>query len=176
MSTTSTLLFKNSPVLCAEPLKKKKRIDPAVLKAREERRKKKLEKHIRRLEKNAKQLKPIDELEVPFTLVDEQKIRKRSLPALSVAVKEERAALIKEWGIYRYQQHAQDVQVMDNLVQAQKKALHELKAESVDLYEQAIQLDFSFLPYFAEGPKITPPIEKYDSPDGDYQDISKKWN
>lgn len=59
-------------VLCAEPLKKKKRIDPSVLKARDERRKKKLEKQIRRLEKNARQLKPIDEMEVPLVLLDER--------------------------------------------------------------------------------------------------------
>jgi large subunit ribosomal protein L40 len=57
----------------AEPLKKKKRIDPAVLKQREERKKRRLEKQIRRLEKNARQLKPIDELEVPMDLIDGNK-------------------------------------------------------------------------------------------------------
>lgn len=51
-------------------MKKKKRIDPAIVKAREERRRKKLEKQIRRLQKNARQLKPIDELEVPLDLLD----------------------------------------------------------------------------------------------------------
>lgn len=61
-----------SAVLCAEPLKKKKRIDPAIIKAREERRRKKVEKQIRRLEKNARQLKPIDEMEVPLVLIDER--------------------------------------------------------------------------------------------------------
>jgi large subunit ribosomal protein L40 len=57
----------------AEPLKKKKRIDPAILKQREERKKKRLEKQIRRLERNARQLKPIDELEVPLELIDGKK-------------------------------------------------------------------------------------------------------
>lgn len=47
-------------------------MDPAVIKQREERRRKKIEKQIRRLEKNARQLKPIDELEVPLTLIDEK--------------------------------------------------------------------------------------------------------
>lgn len=51
-------------------MKKKKKVDPAIVKAREERRRKKLEKQIRRLEKNARQLKPIDELEVPLELLD----------------------------------------------------------------------------------------------------------
>lgn len=45
-------------------------MDPAIIKAREERRRKKLEKQIRRLEKNAKQLKPIDELEPPLHVID----------------------------------------------------------------------------------------------------------
>lgn len=67
------LLFHSTPVLCGEPIKKKKKIDPAVLRAREERRKRKLEKQIRRLQKNARQLKPIEEMEVPFDLVDQRK-------------------------------------------------------------------------------------------------------
>lgn len=65
-------MLRTTPALCAEPLKKKKKMDPAVLKAREDRRRKKLEKQIRRLEKNARQLKPIDELEVPLHLIDEK--------------------------------------------------------------------------------------------------------
>lgn len=72
ISTTSAATFYATPILCAEPLKKKKRIDPSVIKAREERRRKKLEKQIRRLEKNARQLKPIDEMEVPLVLIDER--------------------------------------------------------------------------------------------------------
>jgi len=35
----------------AEPLKKKKRLDPQILKAREDRKRKKIEKSIRKLEK-----------------------------------------------------------------------------------------------------------------------------
>lgn len=65
--------FHFTPVLCAEPLKKKKKMDPAVVRAREDRRRKKLEKQIRRLEKLARQLKPIEDLETPLTLIDEQK-------------------------------------------------------------------------------------------------------
>lgn len=53
-------------------MKKKKRMDPAVLRNREERKKKKLEKQIRRLEKNSRQLKPINELEPAFKLTDQQ--------------------------------------------------------------------------------------------------------
>lgn len=62
-----------TPVLFAEPLKKKKKMDPAVLKAREDRRRKKIEKQIRKLEKNSRQLKPIEDLETPLILIDEKK-------------------------------------------------------------------------------------------------------
>ena len=61
-----------TPVLFAEPLKKKKKLDPMVVKAREDRRRKKLEKQIRKLEKNSRQLKPIEDLETPLTLIDEK--------------------------------------------------------------------------------------------------------
>lgn len=57
-----------TPIAYAEPMKKKKRLDPAIVKARSERRKKKLEKQIRRLLKNSKQLKPIEEVEIPRAL------------------------------------------------------------------------------------------------------------
>lgn len=45
------LLFRSSAPMLAEPLKKKKRLDPQILKAREDRKRKKIEKAIRKLEK-----------------------------------------------------------------------------------------------------------------------------
>lgn len=72
LHTSCQLNFQFTPVLLAEPLKKKKKLDPSIIKAREDRRRKKLEKQIRRLEKNARQLKPIEDLETPFTLIDEK--------------------------------------------------------------------------------------------------------
>lgn len=62
------------------------------------------------------------------------------------------------------------------MVIAQEKALQELRFESVELYEQAIQPDLNLVPFHAEGPVATPPIDKYESPDGDYTNISKKWD
>ena len=53
-------------------MKKKKKIDPAVLRAREERKKKKIERNIKRLEKLDKTLKPVEELSVPQSLIKEK--------------------------------------------------------------------------------------------------------
>ncbi|XP_066602474.1 large ribosomal subunit protein mL40-like [Prorops nasuta] len=66
----SPLYFKITNTLLGEPLKKKKKLDPAIVRARVERRKKKVEKEIRRLEKLSKQLKPIDEIEIPSELIN----------------------------------------------------------------------------------------------------------
>lgn len=54
-------------------MKRKRKIDPAVLKAREDRKKKKIEKQIRKLEKNARQLKPLDECEIPLAIINNPK-------------------------------------------------------------------------------------------------------
>ena len=47
----------------AEPVKAKRRIDPALLAIRENRKRRKLEKEIKRMEKFGSILKPIEELE-----------------------------------------------------------------------------------------------------------------
>lgn len=54
----------------AEPMKPKKRIDPAILRAREEKKKRKVEKLIRKRLKLDRQLKPIEENEIPLCLAE----------------------------------------------------------------------------------------------------------
>ena len=49
-------------------MKKKKKMDPQILKAREERKKKRIEKSIKKLERNVKQLKPIEEIDLSISL------------------------------------------------------------------------------------------------------------
>ena len=44
-------------------MKKKKKMDPAVLLARENKRKKKIEKQMKRLERFGRRLKPVDEID-----------------------------------------------------------------------------------------------------------------
>ncbi|KAJ8924485.1 hypothetical protein NQ315_007282 [Exocentrus adspersus] len=175
ISASSAVQFRITPSLLAEPLKKKKRLDPAVIRAREERRKKKIEKQIRRLEKNARQLKPIDECEVSLQILDERDKRVRHLPSVSPEVLDKRAKIEKSWCQYKQQQHLADVQMLDRVSFAEQKALDELRKESEELYQQAIQPDFYFIPFSCQGPVETLPIENYDVPDGDYVDVSKKW-
>ncbi|EDV95095.1 39S ribosomal protein L40, mitochondrial [Drosophila grimshawi] len=174
-SPVATRFLHISPVLCAEPLKKKKKLDPQVVKQREDRRKKKIEKQIRRLEKNARQLKPVEELEVPLDLIDNKAKRERKLTPLGTAELEQRALLKKEWARYKHDEKVADFQIIDRLVQSQNKALEELRRESEELYQAAIEVDMKLLPVSVKGPVATPPIKNYVSPDGDYVHQAMKW-
>ncbi|KAL1501064.1 hypothetical protein ABEB36_006462 [Hypothenemus hampei] len=174
ISTDQCLLFRATPCLMAEPLKKKRKLDPAVIRAREERKKKRLEKQIRRLEKNARQMKPIGECEVPLTLLDEKLDRQRNI-LISAEVLEKRALLEKKWANFKRLQLLSDLQMIDRIIYTQQKALDELKNESEELYQEAIQMDFHMIPFKTMGPVETRSIENYDALDGEYQDVSKKW-
>ncbi|XP_022913089.1 large ribosomal subunit protein mL40 [Onthophagus taurus] len=169
------LFLHTTPALCAEPLKKKKRLDPAVIKARDDRKKKRIEKQIRKLEKNARQLKPIEELEIPMVIIDHKKERYRKSPALTAETLEERILLEKQWSQFKKQEYVKDLKMLDRIAYSQQKALDELRKESEELYQEAIQPDLQLIPYGFIGPVETPPIEGYNAPDGDYQDVSKKW-
>ncbi|KAH8310724.1 hypothetical protein KR044_002747, partial [Drosophila immigrans] len=162
-------------VLCAEPLKKKKKIDPQVIKQREDRKKKKIEKQIRRLEKNARQLKPVEELEIPLELIDDKAKRQRKLSPLSSTELENRALLNKEWARFKHNEKVADFQIIDRLLQSQNKALAELRSESEELYQAAVEADLQLLAVQLKGPVSTPPIKNYVSPDGDYLHQSLKW-
>ena len=53
---------------------------------------------------------------------------------------ERRALLYKEWCRYKRTQHMKDLQMIDRLLFAQQKALDELRNESEELYQAAIQV------------------------------------
>ncbi|CAG9760231.1 unnamed protein product [Ceutorhynchus assimilis] len=173
IGTQGPQFFRATPCLMAEPLKKKKKLDPAIIRAREERKKKKIEKQIRRLEKNARQLKPIDECEVALELLDQKLERQRGITH-SPEILESRALLEKKWANFKRKQLLDDLQMIDRISFHQQKALDELKNESEELYQEAIQPGH-ILPFISIGPVETPAIDNYDVPDGEYQDVSKKW-
>lgn len=37
-------------------------------------------------------------------------------------------------------------------------------------------MDLNLLPFEVSGPTQTPPLANYEAPDGDYVDVSPKWN
>ncbi|CAL7949732.1 unnamed protein product [Xylocopa violacea] len=169
------LYFRISETLLGEPLKKKKKIDNAVLKLRESRKIRRVEKRIRLLEKNSGYKKPIFEIDtIPELLRDKEKITHLTAP-LSKEEIYKRKALEKEWAKYKQNQWLEDLRVIKSIMTSQETALKELKAVSTELYKKAIEFDDSYLPYNAMGPVHTPPISNYDSPDGEYIDTTIKY-
>uniref|UniRef100_A0A023G7B2 Large ribosomal subunit protein mL40 n=1 Tax=Amblyomma triste TaxID=251400 RepID=A0A023G7B2_AMBTT len=161
--------------LGAEPLKKKKRVDPAVLRMREERRKRRIEKGIRQLKKHAKKYKPIEELEVAPKLQKELGLRHRALPVLDHEACQLREAMQRAWSTYCMRKHMNEAAMLERIVATQQKALEMLKDASEELYTAAIQADNGLLPAQFKAVVSTPPIENYEAPDGKYVDTTKKW-
>lgn len=164
-----------SAQLNAEPLKKKKRLDPAILRMREERRKRRIEKGIRLLKKHAKKYKPIEEMEVSPKLQKEIGMRHRSLPVLGHETCQLREALQRAWAIYCKNVHQSEAAMLERVVAAQQKALDMLKEESQELYDAAIQVDNGLFPFAQRAIVSTPPIKHYEAPDGKYVETTKKW-
>lgn len=55
-------------------------------------------------------------------------------------------------------------QICLRIFQSQKTALAQLRKESEELYQAAIQPDDNILPITIKGPVQTPPIKNYESP------------
>ncbi|XP_067143819.1 large ribosomal subunit protein mL40 [Centruroides vittatus] len=170
------LQFKITQALGGEPLKKKKRVDPAIVRRREERKRKKIEKGIRRLEKTAKKLKPLDECEIPKNILMELDKRTRKVEKLTEKEEQERANIMKEWQKYKKEQFENELNMLDRIMMAQENALLELKKESEDLYQAALQLDTQFIPFMVKGPTATPPNADYEPPNGVYVDTTKRYD
>lgn len=90
--------------------------------------------------------------------------RKRPSVQLSEEQKDYRAVLQKNWARYQRQQNFQLSQLCRNIFDSQTKALEELRLESEELYQAAIQPDENLLPIKIQGPVNTPPIKNYESP------------
>lgn len=103
-------------------------------------------------------------------------IRQRPVTKHSNNKLEDRIITSKLWSKYKHNEHYFNLQVISDLEFSQQRALNELREVSEDLYQAAIEVDESILPYELTGPVETPPIENYQSPDGEYIDISKKWD
>ena len=109
------------------------------------------------------------------SIVNLYRKRIRSKPQLSSEVLEQRSLLEKEWCRYKLQEHRRDAELIHNMIKAQQKALQELRLESEELYQAAMQQDYKLFPIKIDGPVATPPISQYDAPDGEYVNVSKKW-
>lgn len=91
-------------------------------------------------------------------------------------MQESRSQLKKKWAHYRLDENVSDFRILEKITNAQMKALKELRLESEELYEQAVQPDMEMIPFTAIGPTNTPPIKDYNYVDGDYNDVTKMYD
>jgi len=170
--TTAIQQFQLTDSLYGEPTKAKKRVDPQVLAARENRKKKRIEKAIKSMEKLGRKMKPIEESEADRIILKEAEQRNRNVKSLNKEEEDEEFFLKKEWANYMAQQHNIQMEQLKKAIRSQEIALKELKKDDIDLYNKAIQLDSKLLPFTREGPVNTPPNSIYEAPEGDYNDVT----
>ncbi|XP_066115974.1 large ribosomal subunit protein mL40 [Saccopteryx bilineata] len=153
----------------AEPLRKKKKVDPRKDQAVKDR----LKKRIRRLEKASQELIPIEDFITPVRFMD--KVRQRPQVQLSFEEAERRALLLKKWSLYKQREHEMEREAIKTMLEAQQEALQELRLTSEELHVEAIKRDPSLFPFEREGPHYTPPVSNYQPPEGRYHDITKVY-
>ncbi|XP_006745039.1 39S ribosomal protein L40, mitochondrial [Leptonychotes weddellii] len=153
----------------AEPLRKKKKVDPKKDQAVKDR----LKKRIRRLEKASQELIPIEDFITPVRLLD--KARQRPHVELPFEESERRALLLKKWSLYKHQEHEKERDAIRSMVESQQEALQELQLMSPELHVEATKRDPNLFPFEREGPDYTPPISNYQPPEGRYHDITKVY-
>ncbi|XP_040107250.1 39S ribosomal protein L40, mitochondrial [Oryx dammah] len=153
----------------AEPLRKKKKVDPKKDQAAKER----LKKRIRRLEKATQELIPIEDFITPVEFLNQA--RQRPPVELPFEESERRALLLKKWSLYKQREHELERAAIASLLEAQREALQELELTAPELHAEATKRDPSLFPFERQGPDYTPPIANYQPPEGRYQDITKVY-
>lgn len=153
--------------------KRKRKQDPGQIKAKEERRRKRLAKALKKMEKKDRLPKPLVECEIPIQLHQERSERLREIE-LSEGEKEARILHMKDWARQCYVRNHNELWRQDKIMITQQMALDELKKESVSLYEAAIQFDPLLVPMSFKGPVATPPIEGY-LQDGEYKETTQSF-
>jgi len=156
----------------AQPTKAKKKIDPLTDKIREDRKRRRYEKVINKLEKFKLQLKPIQEYESERRILKELDVRKRPSVQLTSDETTHRLMLNRDWAKHKHQQHRQEITLISRALKSQENALEQLKMENEELYEKALQVDNKLIPFVRRGSLYSLPNPNYDAPDGDYFDTT----
>lgn len=169
--------FSTTNVLNAEPPRKKRRLDPLVLRTRVERKLKKCEREIAKLESAPKQPIPILEYQLTNSEIRDLKARPgRTLEDVGLDMGSVRAAQ-KLWNFYRLEQSRMEWRSIKRIEQAQTRALDTLRHLDQGLYDRTVAVDeLSLIPYTSSHMRReTAPNANYQCPDGNTKDVSKEW-
>lgn len=162
-----------SPVILAMPSKKRRKVDPILDKAKQDKRKKRIIKALRKMDKKERMPVPLPEIDVSQTLRKELDMRQRNV-VVTEELEDERIDIVKDWARYSSARHMKELKEIDTVILAQKAALEELRLADQELYRQALEPDLSLIPYTAKGPCFTPVIPDY-LQDGEHQDVTKRF-
>lgn len=160
-------------VCLAEPPRKKRRIDPALLKLRVERKIRKAEREINRIEREPRNPIPLLEMEFKPSEMRELKQRPNHEPMENPLMIK---AAQKLWCMYRTRQNQLEQRSIKKVTEAQKQALETLKLIDRDLYDKTVAVDEFLVPYRSSHiRKETAPNPDYKPPDGYVKDITRNW-
>uniref|UniRef100_A0AC35U138 39S ribosomal protein L40, mitochondrial n=1 Tax=Rhabditophanes sp. KR3021 TaxID=114890 RepID=A0AC35U138_9BILA len=157
-------------------MKRQKRMDPEVAKQRETRRRKKLIREIRQLQKHSKKAKPVEEMTIDVKSAKNIHERYRNTEEVSKKQLLEELAVHKQYNSHQNMLWKGDNDFLRNSLLSQDKALAALKKVSPSLYAEAIRINDSEIKCVFEGPPIRAPITGYEAPDGDFIDITRSWS
>ncbi|KAL3077117.1 hypothetical protein niasHS_013106 [Heterodera schachtii] len=164
---------------CFHFMKKQVTVDPEIAKLREGRKRRKLTKAIKKLAEYSKKPIPVEEIEVDLRHQATKGQRERTDNGVQGRDEKKEAygrkKLLKQYAQSRARLARTDIMWIKRSIDAQENALEVLKQLSPTLYEAAVQLDERLFYTQIQGPPISPPIDNYNCPDGEYQDVTKKW-
>lgn len=164
-------------VLNAMPPKKKRRMDPAMLKTKVEKKIRKHEREIAKLEAAPRQLIPILEYQLNNSQIRDLEARPgRTFEEIGTSQAEYKAA-IRLWAMYCTEQSKIMRDSINRVESSQTRALETLKELDEELYKRTVAYDeFNLIPHESSHiKKETPANPKYKSPDGYIKNTTKDW-
>lgn len=170
-------MISTTNVCFAEPLKKRKKVDIEILKMRQERKVKKLEREIRRMKKTPRQLKPIEEYSLPPKIVREMDSRTRQVDQeFAMKVEKDISKMTRLWSDYLSAHRKQQRAEMQRVLGSQSRALNLLREIDEEMYWNAVAKNPAMDELIDDRMvKETPANPEYNTRDGKKIDISKEW-
>ncbi|OWF55202.1 39S ribosomal protein L40, mitochondrial-like [Mizuhopecten yessoensis] len=140
--------------------------------------KKQLEKLLAKMDKRAQLIKaPIKERIIDMKLEKEAvKIRKRELSVPPEEREKEMKKFSHEWKVYCRDFITQEIHTVQKRLLSQQKALGELRKESEELYQKAIAIDEDLYNFSVKRLTDTPAIPGFQPIDGEYTDVTIKYD
>jgi len=159
-----------------EPPKKKRRIDPAILKMRVERKIRKTEREIERIESEPRQLIPIVEYELTNSEIRQLNERpQHTMDQFGLTDTIVRGAN-RIWSLYRLEESMMESRSISRIEKAQVNVLEKLKVLDRDLYDATLEASDTMIPYRSDHMKReTPANPDFVPPDGIIKDVTKEY-